>query len=142
MESIERRGQLAMLRNETDFGRALRWEIASSCMPPLMCKFCSLVGQALLNMSLPASRADERGKRRVSNLESLAIERRRSDMAIDSETNERSSLRILVHFERAARQLTLKRSVGLKICGQSAEFCYKRLFCVLNPRTPEPSTDN
>lgn len=58
-------------------------------------------------MDLPGSWVEERGRCRILRLDRKDTDRRRSDMAIDSETKERSSRRRWMHFESAARQLTL-----------------------------------
>ena len=85
----------------------LRPSADSSCSPPLMCNSRSLEGQEYIKTSLLESCADERGRCRLSSFESVLVERRRSDIAMDSETKERFRRPRLEHFERAARQLTL-----------------------------------
>jgi len=88
-------------------GSFLKYGAAESRRPPLMCSSRRVTGHLNLGLEFMLKGSDERGRCRLSNLDRKDVERIRSSMAIASETKERLRRRRLLHFERAARQLTL-----------------------------------
>ena len=87
----------------------------------------SLLGQGYLVILLGPPGPDERGRWRTSSFGRLAVECKSSDIGNDSETNERSRRRRLVHFERAARALTLGVLANVVILGMLS-YTLKRML--------------
>ena len=138
MVAIVRCGQCARVRDVIVGGSVRRWVLLPSRRPPVMCRVWRARGQ-LLGGGGEVARAvarwvegpEERGRCSVSRRGRWDSERRRSEIAIDSETNCRSSFRRCEHLDSAARQFTLSTTlISLhNPCNPSRLHAYAKLAC-------------